>query len=312
MVEVANSRLFTLWNTVGPLALAIAMALPCAAFSGESDDPIGLELRKSQHPIAAELDRSGTTASPGSDSIDWEALNWDPWSLTSPDKQRTWQPAKSPAETPASWDHKVNADGSSALTVKKRLPTALETKVGVDVGLAPPDSNRLQPERMLSASPTNSGAAWANMSVPGASIDARLDPRQEQAKLGTKLKKSVPLNRNVSVSLENGYSVTDTFATSNTVDPVPGMMTLPVATTPAAAPTPSRIYSTDGTARLTIAPSGTTLLTGTQRSSTDEKWRRSVGAEQHLFGGVNVTGKVTETDGGALDKSITAGFKTSW
>jgi hypothetical protein len=47
-------------------------------------------------------------------------------------------------------------------------------------------------------------------------------------------------------------------------------------------------------------------------STTDDKWRRSLGAEQKLFGGISVKGSVSETDTGTPDKSISAGFKRNW
>jgi hypothetical protein len=47
-------------------------------------------------------------------------------------------------------------------------------------------------------------------------------------------------------------------------------------------------------------------------STADEKWRRSIGAEQKLFDGISVKGAVSETATGIPDKSISAGFKRSW
>ncbi|UCF54557.1 MAG: hypothetical protein JSV48_10075, partial [Bradyrhizobium sp.] len=47
-------------------------------------------------------------------------------------------------------------------------------------------------------------------------------------------------------------------------------------------------------------------------SSTDDKWLRKVGAEQKLFDDVTVSGSVGETPQGAINKSLSAGFKKSW
>ena len=47
-------------------------------------------------------------------------------------------------------------------------------------------------------------------------------------------------------------------------------------------------------------------------STTDEKWLRSLSAEQKLFGSMNVTGTVSETPTGDLNRSLTAGFKRNW
>jgi hypothetical protein len=69
---------------------------------------------------------------------------------------------------------------------------------------------------------------------------------------------------------------------------------------------------TDRSAKFSIVPTGTSFSAGGHISSTDEKWQRSLSAEQKLFGSVNLTGKVSETPTGELDRSLTAGFKRNW
>lgn len=44
----------------------------------------------------------------------------------------------------------------------------------------------------------------------------------------------------------------------------------------------------------------------------DDKWLRRIGAEQKLFGGVTVTGSVSETPSGFANRSVSAGFKANW
>jgi hypothetical protein len=39
---------------------------------------------------------------------------------------------------------------------------------------------------------------------------------------------------------------------------------------------------------------------------------RRIGAEQKLFGGITVTGAISETPDGSANRSLTAGFKTRW
>jgi hypothetical protein len=88
--------------------------------------------------------------------------------------------------------------------------------------------------------------------------------------------------------------------------PVPG--TLASAQHPAM----SHYYSSDNSAKLNVLPTGTSLSVGTTMSTVDEKWRRSLGAEQKLFGGISVKGSVTETATGIPDRSISAGFTRNW
>jgi hypothetical protein len=151
--------------------------------------------------------------------------------------------------------------------------------------------------------PQSSGTAWAAITAPGVgsiwdktAVEARVDPGQEQSRLGTSLSKSLPLSDQYSLTLQNGYNVTQ-----QSILPVPGI-----------AARPERSYQTEQSARLSIADTGTSLVAGQTLSSTDDKWLRKIGAEQKLFDGVSVTGSIGETPLGATSKSLTAGFKRSW
>ena len=127
-------------------------------------------------------------------------------------------------------------------------------------------------------------------------MEARLDPSQEQSKLGTSLSKSLPLSEQYSLSLQNGYNLVE-----QGIIPVPGIVSRP-----------ARNYETDQSAKLSITDTGTSFTAGQTLSSTDDKWLRKVGAEQKLFGGVSISGSIGETTLGTTNKSLSAGFKQSW
>jgi hypothetical protein len=153
------------------------------------------------------------------------------------------------------------------------------------------------------STPQSSGTAWAAASAPGigaiwdkTAIEARVDPSQDQSKLGTSLSKSLPLNEQYSVTLQNGYNVIQ-----QGIVPTPGIAARPV-----------RTYGTEQSAKLSIADTGTSFSAGQTLSSTDDKWLRKIGAEQKLFDGVSISGSIGETPTGATSKSVTAGFKHSW
>ena len=104
-------------------------------------------------------------------------------------------------------------DGSSSMTVGRRLPTPWETKVGADVGLAAPvgvtASDNLA--RGGVAQDRSSGAVWGNLTMPGlrplgfdkTSVEARVDGGKDEGKLGATLSRSVPINQDLSVTLQN-------------------------------------------------------------------------------------------------------------
>ena len=136
------------------------------------------------------------------------------------------------------------------------------------------------------------------MILDKASFETRLDP-QQQSKLGMSLSRSVPLGSSMSVTWQQGYAVTHSLPPSGTT----------AATTPAA----SNAIDSNQALRFTVLPGDTTLSLGAAISSTDEKWLRSLSAEQKLFGGpVSVTGTISETASGTASKSFKAGIKKTW
>ena len=193
-------------------------------------------------------------------------------------------------------------------TVAEEIGQVFERPVDLTV---PPPAHAIDASRFTAARKgwngkvdvdAGSGAAWANLSaaapdLPGswdkAAVATRIDP-QQQGKLGVTLSRSVPVG-DVSMTWQNGYAVSQALA--------PGA---------AAAAGGQQVYSTDQSVRVTILPD-TTLSVGATISSADDKWTRSLSAEQKLFGGpISITGAVSEGAGGDLSKSLRAGFKRTW
>lgn len=239
--------------------------------------------------------------------IDWSILNSDPASVyetyASIERKTTTAPGDH-----WSWTRADKADGSSAVTIKQPVSAFWDARVGADLNLAaqtPATSQEMLTQKLApdGRSAQSSGSAWAAMTAPGVgsiwdktAIEARTDPAQDQSKFGASLTKSVPFGGDrYALTLQNGYNVTQ-----QTLVPVFGLGAS------------SRIYDTDQSAKLGIAETGTSFIAGQRHSSGDDKWLRRIGAEQKLFGGVTVTGSVSETPEGAANRSVSAGFKTSW
>jgi hypothetical protein len=151
--------------------------------------------------------------------------------------------------------------------------------------------------------PQSSGTAWAAVTAPGAgslwdktAVEARVDPGSDQSKLGTSISKQVPLANQYSVTLQNGYNVTEQGTVA-----VPGV-----------GGRTTHSYATDQSAKLDIGDTGTSVTAGQSLSSGDDKWLHKIGAEQKLTDGVTVSGAIGETAQGTTNKSITAGWKKSW
>ena len=205
------------------------------------------------------------------------------------------------------WSGGDKPNGASAVSVKQSVSPFWDTRVGADMTVTrePSTMAELVAEKAANggALPQSSGSVWAAISAPGAgsiwdktAVEARVDPTQEQSKLGTSISKSVPLTEQYSLTLQNGYSMVQ-----QGLVPVPGI-----------AAHATRTYETEQSAKLSIDDTGTSLTAGQTLSSSDEKWLHKFGAEQKLSDGVSVSGSIGETAQGTTSKSITAGFKRSW
>jgi len=82
---------------------------------------------------------------------------------------------------------------------------------------------------------------------------------------------------------------------------------------PDAAASAAQSWATNQALRFNVLPTDTSFSLGAATSSTDDKWLRTLSAEQKLFGGpLSVTGSVSETASGDTSKSLRAGFRQTW
>ncbi|MBR1232101.1 hypothetical protein [Bradyrhizobium sp. AUGA SZCCT0182] len=239
--------------------------------------------------------------------LDWSQLDLDAAPLTGP-AAKTRAASKAATSTDTAWSANEKANGSSAVSVKQSLTPFWDARIGADMTVA--RQGTLTAQELLSEKlanggslPQSSGTAWAAITAPGVgsiwdktSVEARVDPGADQSRLGTSLSKSLPLNEQYSLTLQNGYNLIQ-----QGIVPVPGIISHP-----------TRSYETDQSARLSIADTGTSFVAGQTLSTSDDKWLRKVGAEQKLFDGVTISGSVGETPSGVVNKSFGAGFKRSW
>jgi hypothetical protein len=239
--------------------------------------------------------------------LDWSQLDLDAAPLNGfVAKSRAASKAAVSAE--ATWSSNRAANGSSAVSVKQSLTPFWDARIGADMTVA--RQGTLTAQEVLSEKlanggsvPQSSGTAWAAITAPGVgsiwdktSVEARVDPLADQSRVGTSLSKSLPLNEQYSLTLQNGYNLIQ-----QGIVPVPGIISHP-----------ARSYETEQSARLSIADTGTSFMAGQTLSTADDKWLRKVGAEQKLFDGVTISGSVGETPSGVVSKSFGAGFKRSW
>jgi hypothetical protein len=242
-------------------------------------------------------------------NLDWSQINIDASRLTiNPASKARRSPLASP-DADVKWSSNDKPNGA-AVTAKQSLSEFLDTQIGADMNVvrqpATITEQQLLSERLANGGslPQSSGTAWATITAPGVgqiwdktAVEARVDPSQDQSKLGTSLSKSIPIDgQQYSVTLQNGYNLIQ-----QGIVPVPGIPGRP-----------ARSYETDQSAKLSIAETGTSFTAGQTLSTSDDRWLRRVGAEQKLFGGVSINGSIGETAYGPTNKSLTAGYKQSW
>ena len=294
-------------NGVKALLLAAgfltAFAFPALAQSAPSDD-------QSEPAVAKEAAQTANDEDVLKDidvsKLDWSQLNVDASTLGDGPAAKT-RTSQSAANGGMTWSNGNGANGSSAVSVKQSVTPYWDARVGADMTVTrePTTMSELLAEKTANGGnlPQSGGSAWAAITAPGAgsiwdktAVEARVDPNQDQSKLGTSISKEVPLGEQYSLTLSNGANVTQ-----QGVMPVPGTS----ART-------ERTYQTEQSAKLDVTETGTSFSAGQTLSTSDDKWLRKVGAEQKLFGGVSISGSIGETAQGATNKSVSAGFKKSW
>jgi hypothetical protein len=162
----------------------------------------------------------------------------------------------------------------------------------------------------------SSGAVWGNLTMPGlrplgfdkTSVEARVDAGKDEGKLGATLSRSVPINQELSVTLQNSYSVKQSLPSGAPGTPMPPTAGIP--NTGAAAPAPA--WGVDETVRLNVDPSGTTFSAGAGASTVDTQWHNKLSMEQTLVGPLKLTTSIEDAGTTTPKKSITAGFKRTW
>jgi hypothetical protein len=290
------ARLLVLAASVGLTAVAAnAQAVP----SAEEDAPA------TETEAAVEADDADIKDL----ELDWSQLNVDASTLMTRPASKARLAPRTGTANEMTWSSKDKPNGSAAVSVKQPISPFWDTRIGADMTVvrqpATLTGSELLAEKLANggSEPQSSGSAWAAITAPGVgaiwdktAIEARVDPSQDQSKLGTSLSKSLSLSEQYSLTLQNAYNVIQ-----QGIVPAPGLTGRTI-----------RNHETEQSARLSIVDTGTSFSAGQTLSSTDDKWLRKIGAEQKLFGGVSISGSISETPLGTASKSISAGFKQSW
>lgn len=208
-------------------------------------------------------------------------------------------------------NHTSKSDGSSAMVLKQPyVADDWDAKIGADLNLAGTPPAYAQPNRPLPlvAASQDTGAAWASVGVSNlASVDARVDPTSDQGKLGTTFKQAFPVGSTVSMTLQNTFSVTQSFMPAATAPADIPLMAAPVAGPPA-----PQIWGSEKAVKFDVLATGTTFGAGIATASNDPVTHNKFSADQKLYGPLHVTTALTDVGQASAGRSISAALKLNW
>ena len=257
-------------------------------------------------PASAQESTEAAPLTPEDSALLANALVFDPGALaTSPKK-----PLRIPGYRSSEYDitRTQKVDGSTTVVVKQPLQTEWSNSVGADLAPSRPTAYPLSlPTERANDLPA--GAAWASVGVPNlASLDARVDPTNEQGKVGTTLKHSIPFWSRFAVTVQDTYSVTEMLGQPSSSPGDLPLMALP----PPGAAAAQQVFGNEKAVKFNILPIGTTLGAGLATASNDPVTHNTFSADQKLYGPLHVTTAVTDVGQTTSNKSVTAGFKLNW
>jgi hypothetical protein len=211
-------------------------------------------------------------------------------------------PSRNERGATATWNKVSNSDGSAKYSVSKPLAAPWDASIGADISTAAAAPDVYEPRQLPgTTSNAGSGSAWADVAVPHlVKLEVRAEPGNDYDKFGTKLERSLPLGKSLSMTAQSTLGITELRPAST-----PG---LTVATPDAV----TRLYSTDNSLQLNIQSTGTTLLAGATTLTGDPVTHSRLSAGQKIYGPLSITGSIYDPALPTANVSITAGMSFAW
>jgi hypothetical protein len=253
---------------------------------------------------AAPVADAAAEVAPVDDETLGRALAAGPLDLSKPNGATPRLPLALDANKPV-WSKSDNSDGSATYSVSRPLASPWAANVGADISVAPsPD-----PDGPLKALPgtapsdAGAGSAYANVAVPEvATVEVRAEPANDHGRVATRLQRSFPLGKTLSLTMQGSVGVTEPVHT-------PGA---PLPSITGATETQARILDTDRSVQLDVLSTGTSLVAGSTTFSGDPVVHNRVGATQKIYGPLSITGSLNDVGEATSSKSLSAGLTFNW
>jgi hypothetical protein len=294
----------------------ILFAMPAFAQGQKAGDETYALASPPSNPADQPSSSADAVPAPDESAVLGSILTFDPAAMASTPVKPLSRPSLGDRDTFAVTRTNPLPDGSGTVSMKQGLqqplPSDWNAYVGADLGLAS-NSSPMGSDPIGRPLPTrgerSSGAAWATLGIDNlASLDARVDPTNDQGRVGTTLQRSIPFGSRFSVTVQDSYSVTESYSNPGATGPGD----IPMMTVPTATPGASQVWDNQRAVKFGILPTGTTLGASSATSSIDPETHNTFSAEQRLLGPLHVTTAVTDIGKSTESKSIAAGFKFNW
>jgi len=206
--------------------------------------------------------------------------------MTSPTVTLAWA-----ADAPLIWNPVQTSDTSYAMRMGSQLPTDLDASAGAEVSFAG------QKAGQALARVRNPVKFWSSVKLPSprgkdrasAKLDLNFDAATGNRSASLSRSRSFEVSPDLTAQIENLYSVD---YDRNAVKQVGARAT--------------------GTVRLTSHNSSTSLVARGTRSSRDQEWQASVGVEQNVSKGLNLSAGIDNLAASKPSGSLRAGYTHRW
>lgn len=206
-------------------------------------------------------------------------------------------------------------DGSSIVKLGVRLPSSWNPRIGLDMGAAaaPQDRSDLARARLRALDDRSlfdpapeyrrpASAAWGSVAMPGtrrflgfetASVNVRVDPEQETANLRAALARSWTFREAITATVRNEYTLAHRGLGLSNMET-------------------SDVVRANRSVRLEAIDLRTTLFVRENWNSNEQEWKRAVGAEHRLGGGISLSGTIENPRAEDPDYNLRAGWRRRW
>ncbi|PRD45937.1 hypothetical protein C5748_02030 [Phyllobacterium phragmitis] len=188
---------------------------------------------------------------------------------------------------------KRTANGAYLMRLGARLPLGWDTSIGTEIGFA----GAAQDPHLLGAPAAPPSALWSSVKLPsssfagwdGADLNLRLGTEDGSGSIGMSTRRKWTLADSLTAQVNDHYSMWYSGST-----------------------TKESHWQTTKAFQLSFDRSRTSFTARTRRTDTDPRWHTSIGAQQKIFGKVNLVTSMNDITADNGTQSFGANYAHKW